>query len=127
MTDDRESRWGRRMAPMVTIFVATFAGLGFASPFAGAQQPSLIVALKNHLFEPVLVEVKPGDTIRFDNADDTLHSLTLLGREDVIGEEFVDPGGSYTIHIPAEMAPGTYELDCTIHVDMRAKLLVRER
>src|SRR5258708_5926418 len=127
MTDSRASRRGRRMVPIVTIFVATLAGPRFAPPFAKAEQPSLVVALKNHRFEPMLVEVKPGDTIRFDNADDTLHSLTLLGREDVIGEEFVDPGKSHMVHIPADMPPGTYELDCTIHVDMRAQLLVRGR
>jgi plastocyanin len=93
---------------------------------AGAEGDTVLVVLKQHQFEPRVVRVKPGQTIRFDNADDTLHSLTLLGHEDIIGEVFVNPGTSYTVRIPAEMPAGTYDLACTIHVDMRARLSVVE-
>lgn len=127
MIDSHVSRRARRTVPIVTIFVTALVGPQFAPPAGRAEQPSSVVVLKDHRFEPTLIDVKPGDTIRFDNADDSLHSLTLLGREDVIGEEFIDPGKSHVAHIPADMPSGTYELDCTIHVEMRAQLLVRER
>ncbi len=89
-----------------------------------AEGEPFTVVLKNHRFEPEVVRVAPGQTIRFDNADDVLHSLALLGRESVIGEEFVDPGQSYTVRVPEDLPPGTYELACTIHVDMRGQLAV---
>lgn len=89
-----------------------------------AGDEPLPVMLKNHQFEPKVVRVKPGQTIRFDNADDVVHSLTLIGQEDTIGEEFVDPGRSHTMRIPGDLSPGTYELACTIHVDMRGQLSV---
>jgi plastocyanin len=88
-----------------------------------ADEPALVV-LKNNQFEPKLLHVRPGQAIRFDNSDDVLHSLLLVGRESVIGEEFVDPGQSYTVRIPQDMPPGTYELACTVHVDMRGQIAV---
>jgi len=92
-------------------------------PANAADEPVLVI-MKNHQFEPRLVHVRPGQAIRFDNSDDVLHSLQLVGRESVIGEEFVDPGQSYTVRIPQDMPPGTYELACTVHIDMRGQIVV---
>ena len=89
-----------------------------------AADESALVIMKNHQFEPRLLQVRPGQTIRFNNSDDVLHSLLLVGRESVIGEEFVDPGQSYTVRIPQDMPPGTYELACTVHVNMRGQIVV---
>jgi plastocyanin len=92
-------------------------------PAVAADEPAVVI-MKNHQFEPKLLRVRPGQAIRFDNSDDVLHSLLLVGRESVIGEEFVDPGQSYTVGIPQDMPPGTYELACTVHVDMRGQIVV---
>jgi plastocyanin len=92
-------------------------------PTVAADEPVLVI-LKNHQFAPRLLHVRPGQAIRFDNADEVLHSLLLVGHESVIGDEFVDPGHSYTVRIPRDMAPGTYEIACTIHVDMRGQIVV---
>jgi plastocyanin len=92
-------------------------------PGIAADKPVLVI-LKNHQFEPRRLHVRPGQAIRFNNADDVLHGLLLVGRESVIGEEFVDPGQSYTVRIPRDMPPGTYELACTIHVDMGGQIVV---
>ncbi len=92
-------------------------------PASAVDEPVLVI-MKNHQFEPRLLHVRPGQAIRFDNSDDVLHSLQLVGRESVIGEEFVDPGQSYTVRIPQDMPPGTYELACTVHVDMRGQIVV---
>jgi plastocyanin len=93
-------------------------------PEARADEQTVSIVLKHHQFEPQAVRVRPGQMIRFDNADDTLHSLTLLGREDLIGDVFVDPGMSYMVLVPPDMPAGTYELACTIHLDMRGRLSV---
>jgi plastocyanin len=93
-------------------------------PAVAGDEPVLVVTLKNHQFEPRLLRVKRGQAIRFDNVDDALHSLLLVGHESVLGGEFVDPGQSYTVRIPQDMAPGVYELACTIHVDMRSQIAV---
>ena len=92
-------------------------------PAIAADEPALVI-MKNHQFEPRLLQVRPGQAIRFDNSDDVLHSLLLVGRESVIGGEFVDPGQSYTVRIPQDMPPGTYGLACTVHVDMRGQIVV---
>jgi plastocyanin len=92
-------------------------------PAIAADEPALVI-LKNNRFEPRLVQVRPGQAIRFDNSDDVLHSLLLVGRESVIGEEFVERGQSYTVRIPQDMPPGTYELACAVHVDMRGQIVV---
>jgi plastocyanin len=106
-------------AVSASALTATLGG----STAAAAGEPVLVI-LKNHQFEPRLVHVRPGQVIRFDNAEDVLHSLLLVGFEGVIGEEFVEPGHSYTVRIPQEMPPGTYELACTVHVDMRGQIVV---
>jgi plastocyanin len=119
-------RWrARKMAATVCGgLLAAIAVPPLEEPQARAEEDTVVVVLNQHQFEPQVVRVRPGQTIRFDNADDTLHSLTLLGREDVIGDVFVDPATSYTVRIPADMPAGTYDLACTIHVDMRARLSV---
>jgi plastocyanin len=106
------------LAAAVLVLTAMLDG-----PAIAADEPVLVV-MKNHQFEPRLLRVRPGQAIRFDNSDDVLHSLLLVGRESVIGEEFVDPGQSYTVRIPLDMPPGTYELACTVHVDMRGQIVV---
>jgi plastocyanin len=112
----------RRAWLVAAIFAGTLAAM-LDGPAAAADEP-VPVTLKNHQFEPRLLRVRPGQTIRFDNADDVLHSLLLVGHESVLGGEFVDPGQSYTVQLPRNMAPGTYELACTIHVDMRGQIAV---
>jgi plastocyanin len=106
------------LAAAVLVLTAMLDG-----PALAADEP-LLVILKNHQFEPRLLQVRPGQAIRFDNSDDVLHSLLLVGRESVIGEEFVDPGQSYTVRIPQDMPPGTYVLACTVHIDMRGQIVV---
>jgi plastocyanin len=106
------------LAAAVLVLTAMLDG-----PASAVDEPVLVV-MKNHQFEPRLLHVRPGQAIRFDNSDDVLHSLLLVGRESVIGEEFVDPGQSYTVRIPLDMPPGTYELACTVHVDMRGQIVV---
>lgn len=82
------------------------------------------VVLRAHRFNPAAIRAKPGETIRFINADPTLHSLILVDRPDALAEQFVDPGASFSFRVPDGLVTGTYELACTIHIDMRGQLLV---
>jgi plastocyanin len=121
-------RTGRRGCQAAAILAGALL-VGLADPHSGAlpakaKDQMVSVVLKHHQFVPQVVRASPGQMIRFENADDTLHSLTLLGREDVIGEVFVDPRTSYMAHIPSDMPAGIYELACTIHVEMRGQLSV---
>jgi plastocyanin len=106
------------LAAAVLVLTAVLDG-----PAIAADEPAVVI-MKNHQFEPRLLRVRPGQAIRFDNSDDVLHSLLLVGRESVLGEEFVDPGQSYTVRIPQDMPPGIYDLACTVHVDMRGQIAV---
>lgn len=95
-----------RLAWVTAVLLASIPTTVPDRPAVAADTPVLVI-LKNHQFEPRLLRVRPGQTIRFDNADDVLHSLLLVGHESVIGEEFVDPGKSYTVRLPPDLLPGT--------------------
>ena len=121
---DRRSIAIRRADRQEWLTAAVLALTAMLDGPANAADEPVLVIMKNHQFEPRLVHVRPGQAIRFDNSDDVLHSLLLVGRESVIGEEFVDPGQSHTVRIPQDTPPGTYELACTVHVDMRGQIVV---
>jgi plastocyanin len=95
----------------------------FASPAPGhaAESEIVHVTLKDHRFEPQLVEVKPGQVIAFDNRDTDLHSVVVL---DVLKETFVDPSKSLSVVVSDMTRSGDYLLACTIHADMTATVRV---
>jgi plastocyanin len=93
--------------------------------FAVTESTEILV--KDNLYAPSVIQVKPGSTMVFYNQGKQLHSVTLVGHEDILDQEFIDPGKSFTFAVPADMAPGEYSLGCNIHVDMKGTLVVRAR
>jgi plastocyanin len=85
---------------------------------------SIEVRLLDHRFVPDQIVARPGDRITFRNEDEDLHSVVLVGREDVIEETFIEPGEAHRFVLPDDLATGSYQLACTVHVDMRAELVV---
>jgi plastocyanin len=93
-----------------------------AAPAAAGR--TVEVALQHHAFVPKVTRVRTGDNVRFTNGEDELHSVTLVDREELLDEVFIDPGQSFTFVVPDGLEPGTYVIACTIHVDMKGQLVV---
>ena len=91
---------------------------------ARAATTSVEIKLLDHLFVPDQIRVRAGDRVTFRNEDEDLHSIVLVDREDILEETFLDPGTTLSVVLPDDLAAGSYQLACTIHVDMRAELVV---
>jgi plastocyanin len=79
--------------------------------------------LHHHSFEPAAIHVHPGDRIVLSNADADVHALTVVGHEDVLQEEIIEPGTSFAFIVPAFLESGEYGLICTVHPEMRARIV----
>jgi len=108
----------------VVLFVFIFAWAHGAHAGTAGATTHTINMVKGRLFQPAVTHVKPGDTILFDNKDTDLHALTLDGHEKLLDEEYVDPGHQFRFHVPKDAKPGTWLLNCYIHVDMHGKIVV---
>ncbi len=108
----------------VALLAFLFVWAPGAQAGAGGTTAHTINMVKGHLFKPAVTHVKPGDTIIFDNIDKDLHALTLVGHEKLLEEEYVDPGKQFHFRVPVDAKPGTWPLDCFIHLNMKAKIIV---
>jgi plastocyanin len=109
---------GAAFALMIWLGTGAFAGLVLA------DSNTVEVILRKHAFHPSPILAHPGDRIVFRNEDGDLHSVVLPDREDVLPEHFIEPATSFLFQVPADMRPGEYSVACTIHVDMRTRLVV---
>lgn len=111
-----------RAAVLVSILSAPF----FTMPaiYAAEREDAVILMVDGHLFQPDEVHVRPGSRILFRNEDKDLHSLTLLGHEDLMDEVYIDPGKEHVFTMPSDMKPQTLELGCNIHIAMKGKIVV---
>jgi plastocyanin len=101
---------------------ATLASLAVA---AGSADAAMIdVHLKDQSFEPRAISASPGDTIVFYNDDKELHSILIPGYQTLLAEHFIDPGTKREVVIPATADPATYNLVCTIHMNMKGTIQI---
>jgi plastocyanin len=116
---------GRRRAASVSARAAlALLGLITVGNPASAEVPATEVTLGMHAFDPDRIVVHPGDRIAFHNRDDTLHSVVLVDHDDVLPERFIDLEETFVFQVPADLQPGDYPLACTVHVEMRGRLVV---
>jgi len=80
--------------------------------------------LYHHGFEPAAIHVHPGDQLVLTNEDEDVHALSVVGHEEVLQDEIVEPDTSFAFIVPAFLAPGEYSLICTVHPEMRARMVV---
>lgn len=91
---------------------------------AAEREEAVILMIDGHLFQPDEVHVRPGSKILFRNEDKDLHSLTLLGQEDLMDEVYIDPGKEHVFIMPSDTGSQTLELGCNIHIAMKGKIIV---
>jgi plastocyanin len=112
-------------APRGAAFTLTiWLGTGALAGLVLADSNTVEVILRMHAFHPSPMLAHPGDRIVFKNEDGDLHSVVLPDQEDMLPEHFIEPATSFQFRVPANVRPGEYSIACTIHVDMRTRLVV---
>jgi plastocyanin len=96
-----------------------------ASPTPGASpgpvaSPAAVVHIKNFAYAPDTVTIKPGQSVRFIQDDDTPHTVTASDKSFDSGN--LDKGKSWTHVFPAE---GTFAYFCAYHTFMKGKVVVK--
>jgi plastocyanin len=105
------------------IFVsATLVALTVAALSADAAV--IDVHLKDQRFAPTAISASPGDSIVFYNDDKELHSIFVPDNEMLLAEHFIDPDAKREVVIPATADPATYNIVCTIHMNMKGTIQI---
>ena len=83
-----------------------------------------VFMVKGHLFSPEVVHVRRGSRVIFSNRDKDLHALTLTGHENLLDEVYLEKGQEHVLTVPEDIPQQTLEIRCSIHMEMRAKIVV---
>ncbi len=101
---------------------ATAAGAALSGMPLGAQQARLHeIEIRGFRFIPDMLEVRPGDTVRWTNLDRAPHDATALHRS--WNSAILRQGDSDEIVVQAGMESDYF---CSIHPNMRASLSIVE-
>lgn len=113
---DFQVRWRRGGA----LAIVTLGAL-LVFPYASGRAADFTIVQKNKQFSVPKITIKVGDRITFVNSDSMNHHVF----SDAKGTE-IDilqrPGRSDTVRFSQ---PGTVEIECAIHPDMRLEVQVR--
>jgi plastocyanin len=117
------------MALVAVLFIGLNRFLGGATEVLWQAEPVAEgsvhhIILHRHTFEPAGILVHPEDRIVLSNEDPDVHALTVVGHEEVLQDEIIEPETSFSFIVPAFLEPGDYDLICTVHRDMRARIVM---
>jgi plastocyanin len=87
---------------------------------APAASPAAVVHIKNFAYAPDTVTIRPGQSVRFVEDDETPHTVTATDTSFDSGN--LDKGKSWTHAFPKE---GTYAYFCAYHTYMKGKVVVK--
>jgi plastocyanin len=101
---------------IVAIIIAS--QLAFA-PAASADEVS--VGQANKTFNPGDVQVKVGDSVKFNNDDTVTHAVLVKGPQETnLGQ--IKPGDAKSVSFDQA---GTYDVKCAIHPKMKLTITVQ--
>jgi plastocyanin len=83
----------------------------------GEDSPSGSVAVRDFEFAPVDFEAKTGETVTWRNEGEQIHNVKGKG----FFSRAIEPGASYEFSFDRR---GTYEYLCTLHPQMKGKVVV---
>jgi plastocyanin len=118
------------MVLVAVLFIGLNRYLGGATEILWQAEPAAEetsvhhMILHHHTFEPAVVLVHPRDRIVLSNEDADVHALAVIDHEEILEDEVIEPETSFAFVVPAGLARGEYVLTCTIHSEMRAKIVV---
>ena len=111
----------RRRILLLLVLAAAIAAAGCggsgeaSTPVATTQ----VTMVKSYRFEPDVIKISPGQTVRWTNDDNFTHTVHVDGKED----HKVSPGDKVSI---AFDEAGTYDYVCTLHrQDMKGQVIVQ--
>jgi plastocyanin len=102
------------------LLATPLVGAGIAG--ASGPEAKASITIKNFMFSPMSVTVKPGAKITVTNKDSTTHTLTATGRGH-FNTGNISHNHSKTINAPTKA--GTYHYICNIHQYMMGTIVVR--
>jgi len=103
--------------------VLSLAALGWSATGAPVQAgPSSTpqIQIKDFMFSPMLLTVKPGTTVTWTNKDDEPH--TVVSDTGLFRSGAVDTDETFTFKFDK---PGTYHFTCSIHPRMVGTIVVQ--
>ena len=99
---------------------AALAQSSSPAPSAAPSPAPVVVHIKDFAYKPDTVTIRPGQSVRFVEDDETPHTVTATDKSFDSGN--LDKGNSWT-HIFAH--EGTYAYLCAYHTYMRGKVIVK--
>jgi len=100
------------LAATVIIFLSAPSGL--------ASAKEMRVTISNFTFEPQTTTIVRGETVRFVNSDDMVH--TVVAADGSFRSEALDTGDSFTATFTK---PGSFTYFCGLHPFMKGTIVVK--
>lgn len=91
-----------------------------AQPIAPAAATEARVTISNFSFEPQTLTIQRGDTVRFVNSDDMVH--TIVAADGSFRSEPLDTGGSF---VRTFAQSGNIAYFCGLHTFMKGSIVVK--
>jgi plastocyanin len=103
---------------LLTLVLASFLAIQTAGTAQG--DGSRKVDIVNFAFQPGTLTVNQGTKVEFENESNTAHTATRNGGGFNSGR--LGPGKEFAVRFNR---PGTFRYHCTIHPEMRGKIVVQ--
>ncbi|HXR30228.1 MAG TPA: cupredoxin domain-containing protein [Solirubrobacterales bacterium] len=103
---------------LALVLLSSGGGAALGQGPTATQSASATVGIREFSFRPATLKVDPGTTVVFANRDPVRHTATRGGSFDT-GR--IRPGKSKSLRFGSR---GTYRYHCSIHTDMRGKIVV---
>jgi len=94
------------------------------TPISQAPVSANTITIKNFAFDPQSMTVSAGSTVRWVNYDSVTHRIVFIdtaGRDTDVDSNPLSASQSWSSKFDK---PGTYDYYCTIHTDMKGKIIV---
>ncbi len=100
--------------------LATAAALLQARPAPAEEARGAEIRIAQHRYEPRVITVSPGTTLRWVNEDDDAHTVTADGG--AFASRGLDTHEAFAFTFSA---PGTYRYHCALHPGMTGRVVVK--
>lgn len=105
----------------ITALTALGAALLLLFPLmTPASAKEMHVSISNFTFEPRTTTIASGETVRFVNSDDMVH--TIVAADGSFRSDALDTGDSFA---KTFLKPGTYAYFCGLHPFMKGTIVVK--
>jgi amicyanin len=94
------------------------------TPVSQAPVSANTITIKNFAFDPQTLTVNAGSIVRWENRDNVPHRIVFIdsaGRDTDVDSSVLSASQAWSSKFDK---PGTYNYYCTIHTDMKGKIIV---